>query len=483
MTFNSLQFLIFFPIVVALYFLLPKKITKYMLLVASYYFYLAWNYKLIGLILFTTVVSYVSARIIEKNESKKVKKTCIVVTLVACLGVLFFFKYYNFMADSASFLWGLVSGIQNDWTLNLVLPVGISFYTFQTLSYAIDVYRGQEKAEHDFFLYALYVSFFPQLVAGPIERPGNLIPQLREKHKFNPSDVKIGLWMMASGFFKKIAVADFLAMFVNSVFNAAEDATGFGVLIASIFFTIQIYCDFSGYTDIAIGCARIMGIKLMKNFDMPFLSKSIKEFWGRWHISLSSWLRDYLYFPLGGSRCSKPRHLLNILIVFLASGLWHGAAWTFVIWGALHGIYRIIEELLRNPSSKLRQKLGIKENSKVLGAAKTAGTFLLVCFAFIFFRANSFDDLAKLLSLLFTSWGSIPETLENMGLTASAIIYFVVAIALITAIDFTTKRGEESLEENGSAKIAASVCLWAVIIAWMLLNSVGGASTFIYFQF
>ena len=226
-----------------------------------------------------------------------------------------------------------------------------------------------------------------------------------------------------------------------------------------------------------------MGIKLMKNFDMPFLSKSIKEFWGRWHISLSTWLRDYLYFPLGGSRCSKPRHLLNLMIVFLASGLWHGAAWTFVIWGALHGVYRIVEELLRNPSSKLRQKLGIKENSKVLGVLKTIGTFLLVCFAFIFFRANSFEDLSRLLGLLFTSWGSIPETLSYMGLSASAILYCIVAIALITAIDFTTKRGEESLLENGSAKIAASVCLWAVVIAWMLLNSVGGASTFIYFQF
>lgn len=483
MTFNSLQFLIFFPVVTALYFLLPKKTKKYMLLIASYYFYLAWNIKLIGLILFTTAVSYFSARIIEKTESKKVKKTCIVVTLVACLGVLFFFKYYNFIADSASFLWGLVSGVQHDWTLNLVLPVGISFYTFQTLSYAIDVYRGQEKAEHDFLLYALYVSFFPQLVAGPIERPGNLIPQLKEKHKFNPDDVRVGLWMMASGFFKKIAVADFLAMVVNAVFNDVDSATGFGVLIASVFFSIQIYCDFSGYTDIAIGCARIMGIKLMKNFDMPFLSRSVKEFWNRWHISLSSWLRDYLYFPLGGSRCSKPRHLFNIMVVFLVSGLWHGAAWTFVIWGALHGIYRITEELLRNPASKLRQKLGIKENAKWLNVLKVIGTFVLVSFAFIFFRANSFADLTKILTLLFTSWGSIPNTLESLGLTGSAILYFALAIALITAIDFTTKRGEENLQGNTSVKISASVCLWVVVIAWMLLYSVGGASTFIYFQF
>ncbi|MBR7082851.1 MAG: MBOAT family protein, partial [Clostridia bacterium] len=294
MTFNSGEFLIFFPITLLLYFLLPKKWSRVSLLMMSLVFYLAWNVKLVFLILFTTAVSYFSAIIMEKTEKKSVKKLCLVVTLLSCLGVLFFFKYYNFAANSVGWALGAMTGNTYDFTLDLVLPVGISFYTFQTLSYVIDVYRGSEPVERDFVLFSLYVTFFPQLVAGPIERPGNLIPQLREKHPLTAENARVGLQKMAVGFFKKIVVADLLANYVNSVYNSASDATGWGVAIASLMFTVQIYCDFSGYTDIAIGCARIMGIKLMKNFDRPFKAQSIKEFWARWHISLSTWFRDYI---------------------------------------------------------------------------------------------------------------------------------------------------------------------------------------------
>ena len=483
MTFNSLGFLIFYPIVLLLYFVLPKKLTKYMLLIASYYFYLAWNWKLAGLIIFTTCVSYFCARIIEKTESKKVKRLCIVLTLIASLGVLFFFKYYNFIADSASFVYGLFTGMANDWTLNLVLPVGISFYTFQTLSYAIDVYRGDEKCERDFITYALYVSFFPQLVAGPIERPGNLIPQLKERHPLQRDNVELGLQQMALGFFKKIAIADLLAEYVNPIFNNANEATGLGVLLGSVLSAIQIYCDFSGYSDIAIGCSRIMGIKLMQNFNEPYRARSIKDFWNRWHISLSTWLRDYLYFPLGGSRCSKPKHLFNIFIVFLASGLWHGANWTFVLWGVFHGIFRILEELLKTPRQKILSILNIKEENVGLKIFETIFTFIIVCISWIIFRANNISDLGTLVGKVFNSFGTFADTFKTMNLTLSAIICTVVSILVMVLFDRILNDKNRVYPTSLMSKTNVSWLVWIVAIAWMLLLSVGGASTFIYFQF
>ena len=364
MTFNSGGFLIFYPIALLLYFLLPKKLSRYSLLFMSCIFYLAWDVSLIWLIFFTTAVSYISSHIIERTNKRGVKRFCIVITLLACLGVLFFFKYYNFLAETLGWALKEINGTTYDFTLNLVLPVGISFYTFQTLSYVIDVYRGEEKAERNFATFALYVTFFPQLVAGPIERPGNLLPQLREKNKLTSDNARVGLSKMAVGFFKKIVVADILAEFVNAVYNDAANATGPALVIATVFFGFQIYCDFSGYTDIAIGCARVMGIKLMKNFDRPYKALSIKEFWARWHISLSTWFRDYLYFPLGGSRCSKPRHMFNLFMVFFVSGLWHGANWTFVIWGLLHAFYRIVGELTYKPRKNLYAKFGLSMDGK-----------------------------------------------------------------------------------------------------------------------
>lgn len=483
MTFNSGEFLIFFPITLLLYFLLPKKLSRISLLFMSAIFYLAWNYKLIVLILFTTAISYFCALIIEKYKKKSVQKLCLTVTLLACLGVLFFFKYYNFIAETLGWAIMKAGGGSYDFTLNLILPVGISFYTFQTLSYAIDVYRGTEKAEHDFILYSLYVIFFPQLVAGPIERPGNLIPQLREKNKLTAENARVGLSKMATGFFKKIVCADLIAGYVNSVFNNAAESTGLGVALGSVLFAVQIYCDFSGYTDIAIGCARVMGIRLMKNFDRPYRSQTIKEFWARWHISLSSWLRDYLYFPLGGSRCSKSRHMFNLFVVFLASGLWHGANWTFVLWGVLHGIYRITGELTYGWREKLWAKLKINTKAVWFAYLRRAVTFALVCFSWIFFRANSLSDLGVLLGKLFSPWGGVSTTLSSMGLGAAAIAVTLVSIIILTELDTLT--GDDTADISGGVTRSASVswCVWAVALAWMMLLSVGGASTFIYFQF
>ena len=373
MIFNSIEFLIFYPVVLLLYFLMPKKFRWTMLLAASAFFYLYWSIKLILLIVSTLVISYTAARLIEKyHDNLLIKRLCLIITLVACFGVLFFFKYFNFLSDTVVSVANLFGAGWDDFSLNLILPVGISFYTFQTLSFVIDVYRGKVPAERHFGYYALYVTFFPQLVAGPIERPENLIPQLHAEH---------GIRKMIVGFFKKLVVADLIATYVNAVYNSPDEARGLSVLIATLLFAVQIYCDFSGYTDIAIGCAQIMGIKLMQNFDRPYISTSIKEFWRRWHISLSSWFQDYLYFPLGGSRCSRPRHLFNLMVVFLVSGLWHGAAWTFVIWGALHGFYQIVGILLKKPKSALYAKLKIDENAGWVQVMRRIVTFILVALA------------------------------------------------------------------------------------------------------
>ena len=405
MTFNSLDFLIFYPIVLLLHFLLPHKYRWMMLLAASLLFYMWWSAPLFFLILFTTVVSWICSLVIEKTDDPKKKKLCLTLTLITSLGVLFFFKYYNFLAGTAMSI-GALFGAEFDATLQLILPVGISFYTFQTLSYAIDVYRGDIKTEHHFGYYFLFVTFFPQLVAGPIERPDNLLPQLYKERKWNWDDAVAGGKRMLAGFFKKIVVADLLATYVNAVYNSPETSTGLGIVVASAMFAVQIYCDFSGYTDIAIGCARMMGIHLMQNFNRPYSAKTIKEFWARWHISLSTWFRDYLYIPLGGNRCAPARRWLNVMIVFLVSGLWHGAAWTFVLWGFLHGAYQLIGGLTLKKRQELCEKWHINRESSGFRFYQQALTCVLVTFAWIFFRANSTGDLLTLLSHLFTSWST-----------------------------------------------------------------------------
>lgn len=468
-----------------------------MLLGASYYFYISWNFSLIWLILFTTAVSYGAGLAIgnlkKKNpsgEKRAAERFFLVITLIVSLGILFFFKYFNFISDSIFSIINLFSGGGGaSFALDLILPVGISFYTFQTLSYVIDVYRGTVDAEKHFGYYALYVSFFPQLVAGPIERPENLLPQLKETHKFSWDNAVPGLRKMLIGFFKKVVVADLIAPYVNAVYNNPEGATGFGVLLATVMFSFQIYCDFSGYTDIAIGCSEIMGIRLMQNFDRPYIAESIKEFWRRWHISLSSWFKDYVYFPLGGSRCKLPRHMLNICIVFLISGLWHGAAWTFVIWGGLHGLYQVIGHFTKAPREKLLALLKIDKDCRAVHIIKRINTFILVSFAWIFFRANSFSDLSLLLSKLFTDWrvdlSYFASTLESMEFTAISAITAIFSILILDRLDVGGLSHREkdgiTVRERSAARYVYTV--WAIALAWLLLMLGDGASSFIYFQF
>lgn len=490
MNFNSIEFLIFYPIVLLLNFIVPLKYRWIMLLAFSYYFYMSWNPSLIFLIMFTTVVSWVCSLIIEKTDKKSVQKLCITFTLLICLGVLFFFKYYNFLANSFSALLTIFGTPNTDFTLNLILPVGISFYTFQTLSYAIDVYRGDVKTERHFGYYALFVVFFPQLVAGPIERPDNLMPQLKVEHRWNTEDALAGFKRMIVGFFKKVVVADLLAVYVNVIYNDVENATGLGVVIASVMFAVQIYCDFSGYTDIAIGCARVMGYKLMQNFDRPYCAKSIKEFWNRWHISLSSWFRDYLYFPLGGSRCAPWKRYRNLMIVFLVSGLWHGADWTFVIWGALHGVYQVIGLLTLNARKAFFEKRGWNWDSKWHGMFQTAVTFVLADFAWIFFRANNTAELGVLMNKLFTSWSTpVSEVFNSMGLTLTGAIVSILSVAIMVILDRLVRHGEQP-QADGTLRSGLAISngkslvyVWVIIIAWMVLLAGDGSSSFIYFQF
>ncbi len=504
MTFNSIQFLIFFPIVTKLYFVIPHMFRWILLLLASYYFIMSWNPALIFLILFTTAVSYVAALLMERTENKRARKTYLIITLVVCLGVLFFFKYFNFLSGTVTSILRAFRLPVSDFFLDIILPVGISFYTFQTLSYVIDVYRGTIKAEKHLGYYALFVSFFPQLVAGPIERPQNLIPQLKERHYLNSDDVTQGLKTMLAGFFKKVVIADQLSTYVVAVYSNPGNATAPAIIIATVLFTFQVYCDFSGYTDIAIGCARIMGIRLMQNFNLPYSSRSIHEFWQRWHISLTSWFQDYIFYPLAmnkklsrfarnwGKKAHKPKigtmlpQCVALFITFLLSGLWHGAAWTFVLWGAIHGAYQVIERLTDKGRKKFWTKLHVKQDSKIFAFWQMAIVFILCNFALIFFRASSISDLGLLLKNLFTNW-QFRDTLLQLDMGNMAIATTIASLVCLPFVDRILVQGwkPRAIAQGGTllrVEMAAFV-LMAIVVSWVILLTGDGAAQFIYFQF
>ncbi|GHV80557.1 alginate O-acetyltransferase [Spirochaetia bacterium] len=393
MNFNSWQFLVFFPLVAVGYFgiimgirrvlpALSNTLSQVFLLGVSLFFYACWNPVYLALILFSVAVTWLSG-ILMAGTAPENRKIFFIASLALNLGVLFFFKYYNFFAGTVNPLLGTIGTGAGLPGLNVLLPVGISFYTFQALGYSIDVYRGTVAAERNFVSYALFVTFFPQLVAGPIERTGNLLPQFKADHVFDYDRVTSGLKLAAWGMFKKVVIADRLAVYVNGVYGDPAVYPAAALVLATFFFTFQIYCDFSGYSDLAIGTARVLGFNLMTNFRKPYFSKSISEFWRRWHISLSTWLKDYIYIPLGGNRKGAFRQKLNLLITFLLSGLWHGAAWHFVIWGLLHGVYQVIERSIPERINAVFKKVPV---------VQVCVTFLLVCFAWIFFRANTMGD-------------------------------------------------------------------------------------------
>jgi D-alanyl-lipoteichoic acid acyltransferase DltB (MBOAT superfamily) len=344
------------------------------------------------LILFGTIIIDYFAGICIENAKGKRRNFFLTISLISNISVLVVFKYYNFFVQNWNELLGSVTGHHALPYLSILLPIGLSFHTFQAMSYTIEVYKGNQKAERHFGIYSLYVMFYPQLVAGPIERPQNLLHQFYEKHVFDADEFYIGIKMMLWGMFKKVVIADRLAILVNQVYNNPQQHNSTMLFIASIFFAIQIYCDFSGYSSIAIGAARVMGFKLMKNFDTPYQSKDINQFWKKWHISLSSWFKDYLYIPLGGNKVAVPRWYFNLLIVFIISGFWHGANWTFIIWGALHGFYLVFAIATKKLRHAINTAIHLPANSKVNHLLQVVSTFCLVTFAWIFFRANSLSD-------------------------------------------------------------------------------------------
>ena len=391
MLFNSIHFLFFFIVVTITYFAISHKYRWFLLLVSSCYFYMAFVPVYILILGFTIVIDYFAGILLESTQGKK-KKWFLIASLIANIGVLAIFKYYNFLNTNITTLIHGV-GYQNPIPyLSILLPIGLSFHTFQAMSYTIEVYRGKQKAERHFGIYSLYVMFFPQLVAGPIERPQNLLHQFYEKHYFDYQRVTDGLQLMAWGLFKKVIIADRLAAVVDNVYDKPLEHSGLSFIIATIFFSFQIFCDFSGYSDMAIGAAQVMGFKLMKNFDRPYHSKSIHEFWGRWHISLSTWFKDYLYISLGGNRVSVPRWYFNLFIVFLVSGFWHGANWTFVIWGALHGFYLVFAIITKKSRNTITGFIGLNRFPRFNNLLQISTTFSLTTFAWIFFRANSISN-------------------------------------------------------------------------------------------
>ncbi len=491
MLFNSLQFLVFFPAVVALYFLTPFRLRWILLLSASYYFYACWKVEYLALILFSTAVDYIAGLRMEASARPSSRRFWLGASLISNLGLLFAFKYFNFFNDSLRAAFDAFNVFYDVPAFQVLLPVGISFYTFQTLSYTIDVYRGERKAERHLGIFALYVAFFPQLVAGPIERSTRLMPQFFEHHGFSYDRAVDGLRLMLWGFFKKLVIADHIAVYVNAVYNNPADFTGLPVWIASYFFAFQIYCDFSGYSDIAIGSARVLGYDLMENFRRPYFSKSIAEFWRRWHISLSTWFRDYVYIPLGGSRVARRRLYYNLMVVFVVSGLWHGANWTFVVWGALHGAYMVASLLSRGLRDRLWTTVGeglaplarrgwMPDAALLRRHLAVFVTFHLVLFAWVFFRANTIGDAAIILDNLFT-FDSLAVTIPAFGfydlLLAAMGIGFMEGVHLLER-----KRGVVGLVRGFPTWLR-----WGVyygMTMWILLfGAYGKEQAFIYFQF
>lgn len=479
MLFNSFGFAIFLAIVFILYWGLPHKYRWILMLIASYYFYMSWNAKYVVIILFTTIISYLAAIFLERQNSREKKGIVLVCVAIICLGILFFFKYFNFVSTSLSYALAGFTIPTNQLTHKLLLPVGISFYTFQTLSYVIDVYRGKINAEKHFGYYATFISFFPQLVAGPIERTDNLLPQIKAKHEFNYEQATYGLKLMAWGFFKKIVIADTLSRYVSRVYDTPREFSGFVLVIATIFFSVQIYCDFSGYSDIAIGAAKLLGINLMTNFNSPYFSQSIKEFWSRWHISLSTWFRDYVYIPLGGNRTGKVNQIRNLFVTFLLSGLWHGANWTFVAWGGIHGIAIAIENMIISPNKQLSKGF--------VRWIRMVCVFLFISFAWIFFVSNSISDALYVVMHLFDGLTNpilyLKSGFDNIDIGNVELLKMAGCILLLGVYDYFLLK-KDVIVEIGKMKLVGRWGIYVLLVLILVFFSQKGELTeFIYFQF
>lgn len=500
MLFHSFSFLLFFPLVTGMYFLIPKRAKQLWLLVASYYFYMSWNVQYGFLILLVTAIGYAGGILLEQNKVKREKGRLAVLTgsVLLCAGILFFFKYSAFTVQNINELLRAAGSVRALRAPDLILPVGISFYTFQTIGYLIDVWKGKTEADKNFLRFALFVSFFPQLVAGPIERSGSLLAQLREPAEFDYDRVKDGLLLMLWGYFEKMWIADRAAILVDQVYQDYRNYSSGMLVFATVLFAVQIYCDFGGYSHIAIGAAKVLGIRLMDNFRQPYFAADCREFWRRWHISLSSWFRDYLYFPLGGSRGSRGRTAVNLMITFLVSGLWHGAAWHYVVWGAIHGTYQVAGRGIRYVSEtaqKMRPEKRIRFFSeKTQGLTRVVRicvTFILTDFAWLFFRADRLGRAVAMLRRIVQNGNWLGQftdgTLFGMGLCRLEVYQLVFAIGVLLVVDILHEAGISIRAWLGKQVLAIRWSIYMLVLLGfvvLLLQNYGrAASEFLYFQF
>lgn len=477
MSFTGVSFLLFLPIIIAIYFLIPAKVRYIWLLFASYFFYCSQSTSFVSLLIISTIITWVSGKLIYNTNDKTVKKLIILIGVLLNLSILIIFKYADFT----------LSLVNSSRRLNLILPAGISFYTFQSLTYIFDCYNGDIEPEKNIFRYALFVSFFPLILAGPIERAKNLIPQFNFNVSFNPLAAKDGLKLMLFGYFLKIVIVGRLSILTDTVFSNYSDQSGFAILCAILAYTIQIYCDFAGYSNIAIGMCKVMGINIIKNFNQPYFSTSVADFWRRWHISLSSWFKDYLYIPLGGNRKGKLRKHINVMIVFILSGIWHGANLTFVVWGFLNGIYQVIGDLCKPIKMKLIERTKLDSRPALLRALSTVCTFILIAFTWVFFRANNINEAISILVRMFASFrirNVFDGTVFTLGLGVANLLFVLFAILIMAITDVICEKKE--CDPSMLLSATPAVVRWGIyylLIAMIIFSLNLSTQEFIYQAF
>lgn len=500
MLFNSFGYAVFLPAVFFLYWLIPPKFRWGFLLLTSCFFYAAWGPAYLLVLFAVILVTYISALLLDrvrpqtsagrqssgKNRSSFPRRIVLFLSILFCFGLLFFYKYLNFFSENVSALFQRLSIPMQPLTIRLALPIGISFYIFQAVSYLVDVYKGKIRAERHLGIFAVYLSFFPKVMQGPIERGSSLLPQLRSPRRFSYEQATYGLKLMAWGYFKKLVVADGLSVYVSQVYDNLPSYTGFSLVLATFFYAIQLYCDFSGYTDIALGSAGILGIRLSPNFRSPYFASSIKDFWGRWHLTLSGWLRDYIYIPLGGNRVGRIRHALNIMITFLVSGLWHGASWNYVLWGGIHGALQVLEGFF--PWNRKTSRFQTDKRLHALLCIVTVPvTFLLVCFAWIFFRAATISDAFYVIRNMFAGIGSpvsyIHDCALQMGLSFSNLVYHCLPLIPLFLFDLASMKTDVIALISRQRFFIRWPVYILLLLAILLFSEKGVTTEFIYMQF
>lgn len=493
MLFNSFEFILFFIISTFTYYVVPKKIQNVWLLIINYLFYMHFGLKNAGILFTCTFLTYLVGISIDhgrksKNSNKGQFAFCIGILFI--VGVLIFYKYAGFIISNINSLLPRFAQERQIPEINLVLPAGISFFLLQTISYLADVYKGKQETEYNFIRYALYVSFFPQILSGPIERGTNMLPQYKTARKANFKAMRHGLYCMLFGYFMKLVIADRIAVFVNTVYSDYAKYTGAAIVLATVFYAIQIYCDFYGYSIIALGAAEILGIKVMDNFESPYLAQSVQEFWRRWHISLSSWLRDYIYFPLGGSRCSKIRAYLNLLMTFLVSGLWHGTGWNFILWGLVNGVYQIIGRMTKKGRAWILKKMQVNTDAQSFKVLRVIITFILIDFTWMIFRVNNLRDIPKMLKIIginFQMHSILGTGLYNYGLSGGDFNILLISVLFLLLIDTMKYKRVDAAEWIGrQGWVFRALCVIIPTLFILLFGIWGNAydpSSFIYFKF